>query len=82
MSFADRNADDIKRQCAEQALRDAQEFSENLIRTANVIILGLDTQGNVNLLNDAGEEITGYSLAELKGKSWSILVPRDRFPQV
>lgn len=83
MSFADRMAQDIiERQCAEQALRDAQEFSENLIRTANVIILGLDTQGNVNLLNDAGEEITGYSFTELKGKSWSILVPRDRFPQV
>ncbi len=83
MSFADRIAHDItERQCAEHALRDAQEFSESLIRTANVIILGLDTQGNVNLLNDAGEKITGYSLAELKGKSWSILVPRNRFPQV
>ncbi len=70
------------RKRAEKALRDAKEFSENLIQTANVIILGLDTDGNVNLFNDAGEEITGYSFAELKGKSWEIVVPRDRFPHV
>src|ERR1700681_3143399 len=67
---------------AERALRDAKEFSENLIQTANVIILGLDTDGNVTLLNNAGEEITGYTFAELKGKNWSMLVPRDRFPHV
>jgi PAS domain S-box-containing protein len=83
MSSADRIAHDLtERTRAEQALREAKEFSENLIRTANVMILGLDTDGNVNLLNDAGEEITGYSFTELKGKSWSILVPRERFPQV
>jgi PAS domain S-box-containing protein len=83
MCSADRIGRDItERECAEAALRDAKEFSENLIRTANVMILGLDTEGNVNLLNDAGEEITGYSFTELKGKSWSILVPKDRFPEV
>jgi formate hydrogenlyase transcriptional activator len=65
---------------AEEALRDAKEFSENLIRTANVIVLGLDTGGNVKLFNEAAEEITGYTFEELRGKNWSILVPRDRFP--
>ena len=34
---------------AEEALRDAKEFSENLIRTANVIVLGLDTRGETSL---------------------------------
>ncbi len=67
---------------ADEELRDAKEFSENLIRTANVIVLGLDTGGNVTLLNKAAEEITGYTFSELKGKNWSILVPRDRFPHV
>lgn len=74
--------DITERKRAEQAVRDAKEFSENLIQTANVIILGLDRDGNINLFNDAGAEITGYTFAELNGKSWSILVPRDRFPHV
>jgi PAS domain S-box-containing protein len=74
--------DITQRKQAERALRDAKEFSENLIQTANVMILGLDTDGNVNLLNGAGEKITGYTFAELNGKSWSALVPRDRFPDV
>ncbi len=74
--------DVTERKRAEEALRDAKEFSENLIRTANVIVLGLDAGGNVTLLNEAAEEITGYTFSELKGKNWSILVPRDRFPHV
>ncbi len=74
--------DITERKRAEEALRDAKEFSENLIRTANVIILSLDMGGNVTLFNQAAEEITGYTFAELKGKNWSILVPRDRFPHV
>jgi PAS domain S-box-containing protein len=83
MSSADQTAHDITdRRRTEPALQDTKGFSENLIQTANVIILGLDTDGNVNLLNNAGEEITGYTFAELKGKNWSILVPRDRFPHV
>jgi PAS domain S-box-containing protein len=67
---------------AEEELREAKEFSENLIRTANMIILSLDTEGNITLLNEAAEEITGYTFSELRGKNWSILAPRDRFPHV
>ncbi len=66
----------------EVSLRTANEFSENLIRTANVMILGLDTEGNVNLFNQAAETITGYKFSELKGKHWSVLTPRERFPAV
>ncbi|MGA9393548.1 MAG: PAS domain S-box protein [Candidatus Sulfotelmatobacter sp.] len=76
-----RRAEEARHQ-SELSLRDAKEFSENLIRTANVMILGLDMDGNVNLFNEAAEKITGYTFSELKGKSWSILVPRDRFPEV
>jgi formate hydrogenlyase transcriptional activator len=74
--------DITERKRAEEALRDAKEFSENLIRTANVMVLGLDTEGNVTLFNEAAEEITGYTFSEIKGKNWSALVPRDRFPHV
>ncbi len=74
--------DVTERKRAQEALRSAKEFSENLIRTANVIILSLDLGGNVTLFNQAAEQITGYTFEELKGKNWSILVPRDRFPHV
>ncbi len=76
-----RNITERKR--AEEGLRAAKEFSENLIQTANAIIIGLDANGNITLFNRAAEEITGYAFAKLKGKSWfETLVPKDRYPYV
>jgi PAS domain S-box-containing protein len=72
-----------ERKRAEQQLLQEKEFSENLIQTANVIILGLDTDGNINIFNETAEKITGYKLQELKGKNWfDLLVPYDRYPNV
>lgn len=77
-------AEDItERKRAEDELRNAKEFSENLIQTANVIILGLDTEGNINIFNETAEKITGYTLEEVRGKNWfDILTPRDLYPDV
>ncbi len=76
-------ADMTERREAEEALRNAKEFSENLIQTANVMILSLDPLGKVHIFNQAAEKITGYSLSELKEKSWfETLVPKDRYPHV
>lgn len=67
----------------EAALRESRRFTDNLIETANVMIVGLDASGNVYLFNPAAERVTGYTLAELQGQNWfELLVPRDRFPQV
>lgn len=75
--------DITERKRADDQLRQARDFAENLIQTANVIILGLDVEGNINLFNQTAEEITGYTAAELKGRSWfETLVPRDRYPYV
>jgi PAS domain S-box-containing protein len=70
------------RRRVEDELRSAKEFSEQLIETANAIILGLDTNGDIRLFNRAAEEITGYTMLELKGRNWfETLAPRDRYPQ-
>ncbi|MCL5264366.1 MAG: PAS domain S-box protein, partial [Chloroflexi bacterium] len=68
---------------AQEALRQAKEYSEKLIETANVMIIGLDAAGNIRVFNDAAEEITGYTRDELSGRDWfEVLVPRDRYPGV
>jgi PAS domain S-box-containing protein len=77
------NTDITDRKRAESQLRDAKEFSENLIQTANVIILGLDLEGNINIFNQTAEEITGYTAADLKGKNWfETLTPKEKYPSV
>ncbi|MFN2511700.1 MAG: PAS domain S-box protein [Pyrinomonadaceae bacterium] len=71
------------RKSAEDQLRHARGFSENLLQTANVMIIGLDVDGNINVFNQTAEEITGYTAAEVQGSSWfEKLVPRDRYPHV
>ena len=77
-------AEDITdRKSAEKALKDAKDFSENLIQMASVIVLGLDTEGRINIFNKAAEKITGYTLSELSGRSWfETLVPKARYPYV
>ncbi len=66
-----------------EELERIKDFSENLLQTANTIIVGLDINGRVSLLNGAGEKITGYKIEEIKGLDWfEVLVPKDRFPEV
>ena len=66
-----------------QELQAAQEYSENLITTANAMVVGLDADGRVIVFNDTAERITGYSLSELQGRNWfEVIVPRDRYPEV
>ncbi len=76
-----RDVTDRKR--AEEALREAKEYAENLIRTANVLVVQVDIEGRATLLNEAGEKITGYTQAEVLGKRWfDLLVPEDRYPHI
>lgn len=67
----------------ENERREAKKYAEDLVQTANAIIIGLDDRGNITLFNDAAEKTTGYSAGELMGRNWfEVLVPRDRYPQV
>ena len=54
----------------ENTLRDSYLFTDNLINTANVMIVGLDINGNVNIFNKTAEKLTGYNKDEILGKNW------------
>lgn len=59
----------------------AKNYSESLIRNANVMIVELDLAGNLKQLNPAAEKITGYRLADIKGRNWfEMIAPRTRYP--
>jgi PAS domain S-box-containing protein len=63
------------------ALMNSKEFAENLMKTANVMIVGLDIKGNVIIFNESAEKLTGYKRNEIIGKNWftgiSILSKED-----
>jgi len=66
----------------EKELRAAKEYAENLIRTANAMIVGLDAEGRVQIFNGEAERITGYTRDELSGRNWfEILAPREKYPE-
>jgi PAS domain S-box-containing protein len=61
----------------------SKDFAENLIQTANAIVVGLDNHGNVRFFNQAAERITGYTGKELEGRNWfEVIAPKDRYPEV
>lgn len=54
----------------EQELQKERDFSSDLIDTAPVIILLLGNQGEIQHVNSYFEQLSGYSLDEIKGKDW------------
>jgi PAS domain S-box-containing protein len=71
------------RRKVEAELQRAKEFAENLINTANVMVVSLDPGGRVTLFNEAAENITGYTRAEIMNRSWfETITPKERYPEV
>lgn len=65
-----------ERNRVEAALQESRRFTDHLIETANVMILGLDLQGRVTLVNPAVTRVTGYTASELYGNDWfALLIP-------
>ena len=61
----------------------SQNFSDQLIETANVMVVGLDASGRITIFNEAAERITGYSRDEITGHPWfELAVPSKAFPEV
>lgn len=64
-------------------VRLSQDYTENLLQTANAIIVILDGNGYIKEFSKTAEQITGYTRKELSGKNWfETLVPRERYPEV
>ncbi len=55
---------------AEEALRNLYDFNENLIATAQNIVLVIDPDGRVVRFNPAFERLSGWSLDEAEGSDW------------
>ncbi len=65
-----------------EMLEESRNFASNLLETANVMVVGFDKLGNVQIMNPEAEKLTGYSFAELKNKNWfDYLVPEDELQQ-
>ncbi len=69
-AVAERLASFIEGRVAATQLEDAHRFTQQIIDTANVMVLGLDAQGRVLFLNAAGQTLTGYAEQELRGRDW------------
>lgn len=71
------------RKLAQDAMRRSKEFTDHLIDTANVMIVGLDGEGRIVIFNEAAEKVSGYDHQELENKNWfEILVPYERYPHM
>lgn len=47
-----------------------RSFSENLINTAQAVVLILDTDGKIVMFNNYMELLSGYKLDDVKGRDW------------
>lgn len=53
-----------------EILQFEKEIRKNYLDIAGVIVVGLDTKGNVNLINKYGQNLLGYAEYEIIGKNW------------
>jgi PAS domain S-box-containing protein len=58
-------------------LRQEKEFSTNLLETAQVVVLFLNTQARVVYFNPYMEQLSGYTLEEARDKDWlAMFIPQ------
>lgn len=64
-------------------LSNQKERSLQYLDVAKVMMVGLDPKGNINLINQAGAKLLGYSKSELLGKNWfELMLPKEERDQV
>jgi len=70
----------VLRKQAKKALKTSKEFTENLLETANTLIIVLNSDAAVTTFNRYAEKLTGYKKAEVIGRNWfDLFIPeRDK----
>ena len=59
-------------------MRAERDFSAGVLETAAALIVVIDRQGRITRANRACEDMTGYTEAELTGRSfWELLSPEE-----
>ncbi|MDD5459681.1 MAG: PAS domain-containing protein, partial [Phycisphaerae bacterium] len=77
------NRDITERKQAEESLRQARNFSQSIIDTAQAIILILDTEGKIVSFNPYMVKLCGYTLEEVMGKDWfETFLPESDKPHI
>ena len=76
------NTDITEQKKAEEAIESAKNFAENLIETANVMVIGLTLDADVTIFNSTAEKITGFSCDEVLNNNIELILPRDRYGYV
>ncbi len=75
--------DITERKKAEEALEASRAYAEDLIRTANIMVVGLDTRLKVNEFNEMAQRITGYTREEIANRFlFEVLTPEEKYPEV
>jgi PAS domain S-box-containing protein len=63
-----------------------KEFAENLLETANTIVLTLDSSATIKTFNKYAEELTGYKKEDVIGRNWfDLFIPfkdKEKIPKV
>jgi PAS domain S-box-containing protein len=67
-----------ERKEADKKIRGARDFLENLFKTSTDAIIVADPVGAISMVNDATEQMLGYSRDELIGKQVGFIMPPDK----
>ena len=66
----------------EAELSRAKEYSDNLIKVANIVIVSLDVAGRITMLNQTAEKLIGYDFPEISGQEWfSLVTLQEQLPE-
>ncbi|MDD5296142.1 MAG: PAS domain S-box protein [Rhodocyclaceae bacterium] len=67
-----------QRKARERELSSAKDFAETVLSTSGAVIVVLDREGRIVRFNQAAEEITGFTFAELANQPiWDWLIPAE-----